>query len=441
MFQLDVTHDPTLKSWVASANAPECDFPIQNLPFGIFRPCGSKEKGRPGIAIGECIADLRALHMRGLLKGKAGRAVAECRNGSLNGVMSLGPKYWTALRLELSKMLSVGFESQDAVAACLWSIGDADMLTPAKIGNFTDFMTSINHAMNVGRLFHPDVPVVPNFRWMPIAVHGRASSVKVSGTPCRRPLGQIKRKDSAIPDFGPSSRLDLEVEVGLYVGPGNELGEPIALEDAESHAFGLSLLNDWSARDFHVWEAQPLGPFLGKNFLTTVSPWVVTMEALAPYRTPTGRPETDPPLLRYLNSDANNRYGGIDITVEAYLQTQVMREARIGPAKICSASFGSQYWSVFQMLTHHASNGCNLVPGDLLGSGTISGAGAVEGKQGCLLERTHGGSRSFELPSGEVRTWLEDGDEVILRGYCRREGAVRIGFGECVGRVVPARKH
>lgn len=432
----DDTNDPALKSWLESANAADCDFPVQNLPLGMFRRHESREAGRMCAAIGDRVADLRELRKRGLLKHRAGKAVDACRDGSLNGLMALGGGYARALRQELSRIFRAGSHAQGEAAACLVPMGEVEMVVPARIGNFTDFYTSITHATNAGKLFRPDNPLMPNFKSLPVAYHGRASSIAVSGTPCRRPLGQSKPKDAPAAVFGASRRLDFELEIGFYVGPGNALGEPIALDEAEEHVFGLCLVNDWSARDIQAWEYVPLGPFLGKSFLTTVSPWVVTLEALAPFRTAAARPESDPPPLGYLSSAADRKRGGLDITVEVYLQTQRMREQGLAPARIARAPFAGQYWTIFQMLAHHASNGCNLLAGDLLASGTISGTD--EGAQGCLLEMTAGGSRSFALPGGESRTWLEDGDEVIFRGRGERPGAARIGFGECRGRVAPA---
>ena len=439
MIALDETHDPSLRSWVDAANEPDADFPIQNLPFGMFRRRG-KDEAIPGVAIGDRIIDLPLLASRGLLQGKAAKAVQAFRNGPLNNLMALGREYWVALRLDLSRLLREGASRQGDTAAGLVLMSDAEMLLPAQIGDFTDFYSSIHHATNAGSLFRPDNPLLPNYRWVPIAYHGRSSSVKVSGTPLRRPLGQsmpkVAGKDSAAPIFGPTKRLDIELELGCYIGPGNALGEPIALAGAEAHLFGLSLLNDWSARDIQAWEYQPLGPFLGKNFLTTVSPWVVTMEALAPFRIQSARPAADA-LPDYLRDSADQQQGGLDITLEVLLQSASMREQGMAPHRIARAPFASQYWTVFQLITHHASNGCNLQPGDLLGTGTISGP--APGEQGCLLEMSVGGSKPFTLPSGESRTFLEDGDEVTLRAFCQRAGATRIGFGECVGRVEPAR--
>lgn len=436
MITLDETHDPALKSWIETANSAAADFPIQNLPLGIFRRRGTQDAGQPGAAIGDRIVDVQALRLRSLLSGRSGEAVDACREGTLNGLMALGREYSSALRLDLSRLLRRSAVRHEETAACLVAMGDAELLLPARIGNFSDFYTSIHHAQNAGRLFRPDNPLLPNFKSLPLAYHGRASSVAVSGTPCRRPCGQSKPADAPAPSFGPSARLDFELELGFYIGKGNALGEPVSLNAAEQYVFGLSLVNDWSARDIQAWEYQPLGPFLGKSFLTTVSPWVVTLDALAPFRIPAARPREDPALLAYLDDPVDRTSGGFDITVEAYLQSDRMRELGLAPMQLGRAPFASHYWTIFQMLAHHASNGCNLMSGDLLATGTVSGP--APGEQGCLMEMTMGGNRTFELPGGENRSFLEDGDEVILRAHCQRTGAVRIGFGECRGRVVPA---
>ena len=434
MILLDETHEPGLKSWVDEANSPASDFPIQNLPFGVFRTSGRDDAGRVGVAIGDRIVDLSLLATRGMLQGKAARAVEACRGGTLNGLFVLGREYWSALRLDLSRLLREGAPRQGDIAASLMPMDEAEMLMPARIGDFTDFYTSIHHATNAGKLFRPDAPLLPNFQSIPIGYHGRASSVMVSGTPCRRPSGQMKPKDGPVA-FGPSKRLDFELELGCYIGPGNALGEAVPLAQAERHIFGVSLVNDWSARDIQAWEYQPLGPFLGKSFLTTVTPWVVTLEALAPFRIAAARPSTDPALLPYLLDDEDRKAGGLAITMEVQLRSARMREQDKPPVTLARAPFASQYWTLFQMLAHHTSNGCNLLPGDLIATGTVSGPD--EGQQGCLLEFSHGGARPFEL-DGEKRSFLEDGDEVVFRASAARPGATRIGFGECRGIVVPA---
>jgi fumarylacetoacetase len=354
--------------------------------------------------------------------------------------MALGPQYWSALRRRVTELLAEGSPEQALVEPCLVPMNGAVMRLPAAIGDYTDFFASLDHATNAGSLFRPGEPLYPNYKYVPIGYHGRASSIVISGTPVRRPWGQIADKANGRPNFGPSRALDYEMEVGVFVGAGNRLGEPVPIDEAVSHVFGLCLLNDWSARDIQAWESQPLGPFLAKSFATSLSPWVVTMEALEPFRVPAfARAEDDPAPLPYLYSKADQESGGIDITVEVWLATQRMREAAAVPVRLSRGRFSDLYWTVAQLLAHHTSNGCNLRPGDLLGSGTISnkasGTGTAPESRGCLLEITGRGREPILLPNGEQRRFLEDGDEVILRGYCEREGRVRIGFGECRGIV------
>ena len=431
---LDETHEPALRSWVESANSPDADFCIQNLPVGVFLCPGG---ARVGIAIGDSILDVAQALDLGLFTGSAAQAAARCRCGRLNEIMALGRPHASALRLELSRLLRVGAARQPDTARCLVAMRDAKMRVPAQVGNFTDFYTSIHHATRAGRMFRPDNPLMPNFKHLPVAYHGRASSISVSGTLLRRPMGQSMAKDAVMPGFGPSRRLDFELELGFYIGPGNELGEPISLTEAEERIFGLCLVNDWSARDIQAWEYQPLGPFLGKSFMTTVSPWVVTLDALAPFRVAAAaRGEDAPPLLPHLHSAEDRQWGGFDIVPEVLLQTDSMREKSLPPQRIGRARFADQYWTIFQMLAHHASNGCNLLPGDLIASGTVSGPN--EGESGSLLEMTAGGARPIALPGGEQRSFLEDGDEIVMRARCSRQGYASIGFGECTGRVAPA---
>jgi len=434
---LDETHDPALRSWVASAHAPGTDFPLQNLPFAAFRRRGREAFFRGGVAIGDQIVDLAALAAAGVLKGLERQAAEAGAAERLNALMALGPTAWRALRLALSRLLREGASAQAAVQACLVAQAEAEYAVPARIGDYTDFYTSIHHATNIGRQFRPDNPLLPNYKWVPIGYHGRASSVVVSGQDLRRPRGQTMAPGASAPVVQPSQRLDIELELGVFVGPGNELGEPIAIENADAHVFGLVLLNDWSARDLQGWEYQPLGPFLSKNFATTVSPWVVTLDALAPYRVPFERPADDPRPLPYLDSAADREAGAFDIRLEVGLQTAAMRERGEAAATICRTSYRHAYWTVAQMLAHHTVNGCNLQPGDLLGTGTLSGPTA--GEAGTLIERTEGGRRPVELPGGETRSWLADDDAVELRGWCEKPGAARIGFGRCVGRVIAAR--
>jgi fumarylacetoacetase len=343
------------------------------------------------------------------------------------------------LRSAVSLLLRIGTRegerARERARDLLVPIADATMLLPAHVGDYTDFYASIHHATNVGSMFRPDNPLLPNYKWVPIGYHGRASSIVPSGTPVARPSGQTRDGESVAPTFGPSRRLDYELEVGAYIGVGNVLGKPIPLPEAESHVAGLCLVNDWSARDIQTWEYQPLGPFLAKNFATTVSPWIVTLDALEPFRFPAfTRAPDDPPPLAHLQDARNEREGGFDITLDVLLCTQRMREAGLPPVRVSRGSFTTMYWTVGQLVAHHASNGCNLRPGDLLASGTVSGP--TKESRGCLLERTWRGTEPLQLPSGETRRFLEDGDQVIMRGWCEREGARRIGFGEAVGQVI-----
>jgi fumarylacetoacetase len=436
------THDPRLTSWVDSAQGPT-DFPIQNLPFGVFRRQDSWEPPRVGMAIGDQILDVAICQAGGFpFTGLAEQAAAACAASSLNLLMALGRDHWSALRRQVSAFLATDSPayraSRQLGERILVPMAEAELFIPAGIGDYSDFYASLHHATNVGSMFRPDNPLLPNYKWVPIGYHGRASSIVVSGTPVRRPSGQLKAPEDESPLFAPSRGLDYEMEVGCFVGPGNPLGEPVPIDRAEEHLFGLSLVNDWSARDIQTWEYQPLGPFLSKSFATTVSPWVVTFEALEPYRVPpVERPAGDPRPLPYLDSVTERARGGIHVTVEVYLATAQMRGAGTPPHKLSRGSMADLYWTVGQMLTHHTSNGCNLRPGDLFATGTISGP--TKESRGCLLELTQRGSQPVELPGGETRKFLEDGDEVIMRGFCERSGAVRIGFGECRGLVLPAR--
>ncbi len=437
MTMLNETHDPALRSWVASANLADTDFPIQNLPFASFRRQGSTEAFRGGVAIGDQILDLAAVHQAGVFTGDSGQAVRAGAQPQLNDLMALGAPVWSALRLTLSRALREGAAEQAALQACLVPQAQAEYGVPARIGDYTDFYTSVHHATNIGKLFRPDNPLLPNYKWIPIGYHGRASSIGVSGQQFRRPVGQTLPPGATQPSFGPCKRLDIELELGIFVGTGNELGDPVAMAQAEDHVFGLCLLNDWSARDIQAWEYQPLGPFLSKNFATTISPWIVTVEALAPYRVAFERPADDPQPLPYLDSEANRQRGAFDIQLQVGLETPKMREAGQGDATICRTSYRHAYWTVAQMVTHHTVNGCNLQPGDLFGSGTLSGP--TLDQAGALIELTAGGKNPLPLPNGEARTFLEDGDAVVLRGWCEKPGAARIGFGECRGTVLPAR--
>ena len=437
MTLLNETHDPALRSWVASANLAGSDFPIQNLPLAVFRRRGTLKAFRGGVAIGDQILDLAALAAAGVFSAEAATTVQAGAQDKLNALMALGANAWSALRLALSRALREGAAGQDQLAACLVPQSKAEYGVPARIGDYTDFYTSVHHATNIGRQFRPDNPLLPNYKWVPIGYHGRASSIGVSGQRFHRPVGQTLPPGATQPVFGPSQRLDIELELGIFVGTGNALGEPVAMAQAEAHVLGLCLLNDWSARDLQAWEYQPLGPFLSKNFATTISPWIVTLEALAPYRVPFLRPEADPQPLPYLDSEANRRQGSLDIQLQVGLTTPRMRDAGQGEATICRTSYRHAYWTVAQMVTHHTVNGCNLQPGDLFGSGTLSGP--TLDQAGALIELTTGGKHPLQLPNGESRTYLEDGDAVVIRGWCEKAGAARIGFGECLGTVLPAR--
>jgi len=419
-YPVDASHDPALQSWVESANADTSDFPIQNLPYGRFRT----HQGAPwriGVAIGDQILDLAAT---GLFSG-----------ADMHTLMALGLPARAALRRALSEGLRAGSAEQARWSALLTPQSDAELTTPCPVGDYTDFYTGIHHATTVGTLFRPDQPLMPNYKWVPIGYHGRASSIIASGQAFKRPHGQTKAPDSDTPAFGPSKRLDYELELGWFVGQGNALGEPIPMQHAEAHLFGVTLLNDWSARDLQAWEYQPLGPFLAKNFASTVSPWLVTLEALAPFRRPFTRPEGDPAPLPYLDSAGNRAHGAFDITLEVLLHTARMREHGQPPARLTLGNAAeAAYWTPAQLIAHHSVNGCNLHAGDLLGSGTLSGAEADAA--GSLLELTHGGSRPLTLANGETRTFLHDGDTLILRAWCERPGARRIGLGEAVGTVI-----
>jgi fumarylacetoacetase len=424
---MDRTHDPALRSWVPGADS-HADFPIQNLPFGIFSRDGAPPRG--GVAIGDFVLDLSAALDRGLFSGEAKTAAEAARGPTLNPFLALDKSARMALRLRLSELLAAGNSERPA----LHPVGDCTLHLPAAIGDYTDFYAGINHALNVGSLLRPDMPLMPNYKYLPVGYHGRASSIAASGTPVRRPLGQHKRGTATSPSFGPSERLDYELELGIWIGQGNPLGQPIPIAEAARHVAGYSLLNDWSARDLQAWEYQPLGPFLAKNFLTTVSPWIVTTEALEPFRRPQApRPEGDPLPFDYLRDEADQTAGALDIALEIWLTTSSSRAAGLPPMPLSRSNAGHLYWTPAQMVAHHASGGCNLRPGDLFGSGTISGP--EPGAVGSLLELTEGGRKPLALPGGEQRRFLEDGDEVILRAACRREGAVAIGFGECRGTI------
>jgi fumarylacetoacetase len=430
--KLNETHDPNRRSWVLSANRPETDFPIQNLPIGIFREGGVT---RGGVAIGDCIFDLAAALELGCLSGEAEIAARAATGDTLNLLMALGPRPASVLRARLSDLLRVDgperTKAESHANRLLVPTSSAELLLPVRVGNFTDFVCSTFHAQRVAK--KPlDSALAPVLCYMPVAYHGRASSVRISGEEVRRPHGQFKEPDGTV-QFGPSRAFDFELEVGAFVSIGNPLGSPIPIDSASSHIFGYCLLNDWSARDVQFWESM-LGPFLSKSLSTTISPWIVSPEALAPFRTAVFSPPLPdwPSPLAYLNSDTDRAEGGIDIDLEVYVSTPCVRESGAHPVRIVATNFKYAYWSFAQMIAHHTSNGCNLQPGDLLGSGTVSGP--TDESRACFLEHTE----PLWLPNGESRRYLEDRDEIIFRGRAKREGYVSIGFGECRTRIVSA---
>lgn len=436
---IDETHDAARRSFVASADG-HAEFPIQNLPFGIFSPQGAAPRG--GVAIGDEIFDLSAALEAGLFSGEAKRAAEAAAGSSLNAFLALGAGPRAALRRRISMLLDADggarAEIEGLAPRLLHHASDCTLHLPAVIGDYTDFYAGIHHATTVGKLFRPDNPLLPNYKYVPIGYHGRASSVRPSGTSFHRPQGQRKRPEETGPSFGACRNLDFELELGIWIGPGNDLGAPIAIDAAADHIAGFCLLNDWSARDIQAFEYQPLGPFLAKNFQTTISPWIVTPEALAPFRTAQpARPDGDPAPLPYLSHAADQAGGALALDLEVYLLTARMRSEGAAPYRLSQAAATNLYWTPAQLVAHHASGGCNLAPGDLLGTGTIS-APTPEGL-GSLLEMTKNGRELVQLPNGETRGFLEDGDEIIMRAYGRRPGYAAIGFGECRARVEPAR--
>jgi fumarylacetoacetase len=434
MTEIDQTHDPARRSFVASANGHP-DFPIQNLPLGVFSAGGEV---RGGVAIGDRILDLGAALAGGLFTGEAARAAQAASGSTLNAFLALGRGARRALRARLSELLMQGSPEQPKVEPLLHADEACSMHRPAQVGDYTDFYVGIHHATNVGKQFRPDNPLLPNYKHVPIGYHGRASSVCGSGIPVRRPNGQRKAPDAEAPSFGPSQRLDYELELGIWIGPGNRLGEPIPIGEADAHIAGYCLLNDWSARDIQAWEYQPLGPFLSKNFATTISPWMIMPEALAPFRVAqSARPADDPTPLPYLLDPDDQRLGALDLELEVLLLTAAMRQKGLPPHRVAVSNTRHMYWTVAQLIAHHTSGGCSLAAGDLFGSGTISGPTADS--LGSLLETTEGGRRPLELPSGEARRFLEDGDDVIMRAHARRDGFASIGFGECRASVQAAR--
>lgn len=427
-----------LRSWVESAN-DHSDFSLANLPLGVFSRNGNAPRG--GVAIGDFIFDLEAACAAELFDGEA-RDAAQAAGGScLNAFFAMGAPARKALRAALLDLLGEGSAQRERLEkmgeSLLQPMERCQMHVPAKVGDYTDFYVGIHHANNVGKLFRPDNPLLPNYKYVPIGYHGRASTIDVSGATVKRPNGQTMPPGASEPSFGPSKRLDLELELGIWIGEGNARGESIPISEASRHVAGFCLLNDWSARDLQAWEYQPLGPFLSKSFATSISPWVVMPEALEPFRcAQPSRPQGDPQPLPYLYDERDQQEGALEIELEVLLLTDAMREKGLAAQRIALSSTRNMYWTVAQMVTHHSVNGCSLQPGDLFGSGTLSGSSPDS--LGSLLEITEGGKQPLELASGERRTFLEDGDEVILKARCRREGQAAIGFGECRGRVVPA---
>ena len=435
---IDETHSPARRSWVASANQ-HADFPIQNLPLCVFATTEGAARG--GVAIGDEIFDLAAALELGLFDGLAGRAAEAACGAALNPLFALGREARVALRRRLGDILDADGRERAKIEALrsrlIHRADDCRLELPATIGDYTDFFAGIHHATNAGKLFRPDNPLLPNYKYVPIGYHGRASSIAVSGATLRRPSGQRKPSTEAIPSFGPSRSLDYELELGVWIGPGNELGTPVAIADAATHIAGFCLLNDWSARDIQAWEYQPLGPFLGKSFFTTISPWVVTPEALAPFRTAQApRPTGDPAPLPYLFDAADQAAGALDVELEVFLLTSGLQAKGLAPQRLSVGNARHLYWTVAQLVAHHSSGGCNLRAGDLFGTGTISAP--EDSGLGSLLEISAGGRRPVELPSGETRRFLEDGDTVIMRARCRRHGFATIGLGECRGTIAAA---
>ena len=437
MSLINQTHSTDLSSWVESANCPNGDFPIQNLPFAIFRRKNSDEAFRGAVAIGDQVIDLAALAKLELFSGVVQQALIACSQSQLNDFMAMPATTWSALRAALSAALASDSLLQAQLSDSLIAQSEIEFDLPCRIGDYTDFYTSINHATTIGSFFRPDNPLLPNYKWVPIGYHGRSSSITVSGQDFHRPCGQTKAPSADAPSLGPCKRLDYEMEVGIYLGSGNEMGSAIEIDAADQHIFGMCLFNDWSARDIQGWEYQPLGPFLAKNFASTVSPWIITNEALAPFRQPWSRDPADPQPLDYLSSSKNSALGAYDIQLEVTLQTQKMRADNNPGQQLTRTSFNHSYWSVGQMVAHHSVNGCNLVAGDFFGSGTQSGPGIDQ--VGSMMELTSAGKNSFSLENGESRTFLEDGDAVIMSGFCEAADATRIGFGEVRATILPAK--
>ena len=420
----NATLNPSLRSWVTTANLSGSDFPIQNLPFGRFRT-NSTEPWRIGVAIGDMVLDLKAAEL--------------INHSDMNQLLAMKKEDRVALRIAISNGLKEDASvNRSAFEQSLFKQSSVEIGMPCEVGDYTDFYVGIHHATAVGKLFRPDNPLLPNYKWVPIGYHGRSSTLNVSGTSFHRPCGQVKVADTDAPIFQPSARLDFELEIGVVIGQGNKQGQPIAIEKAEDHVFGLTLFNDWSARDIQAWEYQPLGPFLSKNFASTLSPWIVTMEALSPFRQEFKRPDGEPQPLAYLSSEVNSLQGAFDVKLEVLIQTEAMRKAGLPFERLTYSNFNeAAYWTVAQMVTHHTINGCSLRSGDLFGTGTLSGPKPEQA--GSLLELTQGGKKAITLSNGEKRIFLQDGDSIALKGWCEKSGAVRIGFGECIATVIPAK--
>ncbi len=434
---LNETHDPSLTSWLESANDTAIGFPVQHLPFAVFRRAGRLEADRPGVALGDQIIDLAQLAAINPFSGLAAEALNACTGPTLNALMALGNAHWTELRLALSRAVRVGSSLQAEITRVLIPQAQAEYSLPAHIRDYTDFYISIYHATAGGKISRPDAPLLPNFKWLPIGYHGRASSVVISGHEVVRPVGQSRpaHADEA-PSFGPSKRLDFELEMGMFVGAGNAQGTRISIDQAEEHIFGICILNDWSARDIQAWEVQPLGPFLAKSFATTISPWIVTREALEPFRLPFNRPATDPQPLPYLMNEATKQGGVYDISLRALMSTEQSRAAKHPPALLAHSNLCHAYWTLSQLITHHTVNGCNLQAGDLIGTGTMSGPNPDQALS--FNELSAGATRAVTLPWGQERTFLEDGDEIILQAECIKQGYPRLNFGQATGKILPS---
>lgn len=433
MAGIDFTHDPFASSWVEGADG-HANFPVQNLPLGVFSPFGAVQRG--GVAIGDWILDVGEVAK--LLDTEGRRAAMLASDPVLNRLLDAGLSALGALRHGLFELL-VDRSYIEAVRPSLHRAIDCTMHLPVRVGDYTDFYAGIHHAENVGRLFRPDMPLLPNYKHVPIGYHGRASTVFPSGSQVHRPIGQIKLPDATEPIYAPCQRLDYELELGIWVAQGNAHGASIPITCASEHIAGFCLLNDWSARDIQTWEYQPLGPFLAKNFHTSVSPWIVTVQAMEPYRVAQpSRPDSDPQPLPYLHDEGDQARGAFDVTMEVFLHTERMRDADLMPHRLSRSSVRDMYWTAAQLVTHHTSNGCALAAGDLLGTGTLSGE--IEGSEGSLLELSRGGSRAVALPGGEERGFLADGDEVVFTAFAECPGRVRIGFGECRGRIVSSQQ-